>query len=82
MPFITEELWNQIDDDRGYIMLSDYPVPEKFDHSLNNDFKKIFEIVTGLRKLKSDNKIKQIDIVEVMVNKKSEFDFDYLQRFN
>ncbi len=75
MPFITEELWNQIDDDRGYIMLSDYPVAEKFDHSLNNDFKKIFEIVTGLRKLKSDNKIKQIDIVEVMVNKKSEFDF-------
>ena len=75
MPFITEELWNQIDDDRGYIMLSDYPVPEKFDHSLNNDFKKIFEIVTGLRKLKSDNKIKQIDVVEVMVNKKSEFDF-------
>ena len=75
MPFITEELWNQIDDDRGYIMLSDYPALEKFDHSLNNDFKKIFEIVTGLRKLKSDNKIKQIDIVEVMVNKKSEFDF-------
>ena len=75
MPFITEELWNQIDDDRGYIMLSDYPSPEKFDDSLNNDFKKIFEIVTGLRKLKSDNKIKQIDVVEVMVNKKSEFDF-------
>ena len=56
-------------------MLSDYPSPEKFDDSLNNDFKKIFEIVTGLRKLKSDNKIKQIDVVEVMVNKKSEFDF-------
>ena len=75
MPFITEELWNQIDDNRDYIMLSDYPTPEKFDDSLNNDFKKIFEIVTGLRKLKSDNKIKQIDVVEVMVNKKSEFDF-------
>ena len=39
-------------------------------------FKKIFEIVTGLRKLKSDNKIKQIDVVEVMVNQKSEFDFN------
>ncbi len=75
MPFITEELWNQIDDDRDYIMLSDYPTPEKFNDSLNNDFKKIFEIVTGLRKLKSDNKIKQIDVVEVMVNKKSEFDY-------
>ncbi len=75
MPFITEELWNQIDDDRDYIMLSDYPTPEKFNDSINNDFKKIFEIVTGLRKLKSDNKIKQIDIVEVMVNKKSEFDY-------
>ena len=75
MPFITEELWNQINDDRDYIMLSDYPAPEKFDDSLNNDFKKVFEIVTGLRKLKSDNKVKQIDVVEVMVNKKSEFDF-------
>ena len=75
MPFITEELWNQINDDRDYIMLSEYPTPEKFDDSLNNDFKKVFEIVTGLRKLKSDNKVRQIDLVQVMVNKKSEFDF-------
>ena len=76
MPFITEELWNQIDKERDYIMVSDYPLTEKFDKNLNNDFKKIFEIVTGLRKLKSDNKIKQIDVVEVMVNQKSEFDFN------
>jgi len=75
MPFITEELWNQIDNDRDYIMLSEYPLPEKFEKSLNNDFKKVFEIVTGLRKLKSDNKVRQIDVVQVMVNKKSEFDF-------
>lgn len=75
MPFITEELWNEIDNKRDYIMVSDYPLPEKFDKSLNNDFKKVFEIVTGLRKLKSDNKVRQIDVVQVMVNKKSEFDF-------
>ena len=56
-------------------MISEYPLPENFDEVLNNDFKKVFEMVTGLRKLKSDNKIKQIDIVEVMVNKKSDFDF-------
>ena len=76
MPFITEELWNQIDEGRDYIMISEYPNAEKFDTKLNQDFKKIFEIVTGLRKLKSDNKIKQIDVVEVMVNKKSEFNFN------
>jgi len=76
MPFITEELWNQIDKERDYIMISEYPNPEKFDTKLNEDFKKLFDIVTGLRKLKSDNKIKQIDVVEVMVNKKSEFNFD------
>ena len=75
MPFITEELWNQIDKERGYIMISEYPLPENFDEVLNNDFKKVFEMVTGLRKLKSDNKTKQIDVVEVMVNKKSDFDF-------
>ncbi|MAR85585.1 MAG: valine--tRNA ligase [Cytophagia bacterium] len=76
MPFITEELWNQIDEGRDYIMISEYPNAEKFNTKLNQDFKKIFEIVTGLRKLKSDNKIKQIDVVEVMVNKKSEFNFN------
>ncbi len=75
MPFITEELWNQINKDRDYIMISEYPLLENFDEVLNNDFKKVFEMVTGLRKLKSDNKIKQIDVVEVMVNKKSKFDF-------
>ena len=76
MPFITEELWNQIDEGKDYIMISEYPNAEKFDTKLNQDFKKIFEIVTGLRKLKSDNKIKQIDVVEVMVNNKSEFNFN------
>ena len=76
MPFITEELWNQINNKRDYIMISDYPSSEKFDIKLNEDFNKIFEIVTGLRKLKSDNKIKQIDIVKVLVNKKSNFDFN------
>ena len=75
MPFITEELWNQIDNQRDYIMISDYPLPANFNKILNYDFKKVFEIVTGIRKLKSDNKIKQIDVVQVMVNKKSEFDF-------
>ena len=76
MPFITEELWNQIDKERDYIMISDYPKPEKFDTNLNDDFKKVLEMVTGLRKLKSDNKVRQIDVVQVMVNKKSDFDFN------
>ena len=76
MPFITEELWNQIDRERGYIMLSDYPKPNEFDAGLNEDFKKVFEMVTGLRKLKSDNKVKQIEVVKIMVNKKSGFDFN------
>ena len=76
MPFITEELWNQIDRERGYIMLSEYPKPNEFDAQLNEDFKKVFEMVTGLRKLKSDNKVKQIEIVKIMVNKKSGFDFN------
>ena len=76
MPFITEELWNQIDRERGYIMLSDYPKPNEFDALLNKDFKKVFEMVTGLRKLKSDNKVKQIEVVKIMINKKSDFDFN------
>ena len=76
MPFITEELWNQIDNKRDYIMISKYPETENFNKSLNEEFKKVFEIVTGLRKLKSDNNVKQVDIVQILVNNKSGFNYE------
>ncbi len=76
MPFITEELWNQIDNKRDYIMISKYPEIGNFNKNLNEEFKKVFEIVTGLRKLKSDNNVKQIDIVQILVNNKSGFDYE------
>ena len=76
MPFITEELWNQIDNKRDYIMISKYPEIGSFDKNLNEEFKKVFDIVTGLRKLKSDNNVMQIDIVQILVNNKSGFDYE------
>ena len=77
MPFITEELWNQIDEKRdNYLMNSSYPDSKKCDKNLNDEFKKVFEIVTGLRKLKSDNNIKQIDVVQVFINNKTGFNYD------
>ena len=77
MPFITEELWNQIDEKRdNYLMNSSYPDSKKYDKNLNDEFKKVFEIVTGLRKLKSDNNIKQIDVVQVFINNKTGFNYD------
>ena len=76
MPFITEELWNQIDNKRDYIMISKYPETENFNKSLNEEFKNVFEIVTGLRKLKSDNNVKQVDIVQILVNNKSGFNYE------
>ena len=77
MPFITEELWNQIDEKRdNYLMNSSYPDSKKYDKNLNGEFKKVFEIVTGLRKLKSDNNIKQIDVVQVFINNKTGFNYD------
>ena len=77
MPFITEELWNQIDEKRdNYLMNSSYPDSKKYDKNLNGEFKKVFEIVTGLRKLKSDNNVKQIDVVQVFINNKTGFNYD------
>ena len=77
MPFITEELWNQIDEKRdNYLMNSSYPDSKKYDKNLNGEFKKVFEIVTGQRKLKSDNNFKQIDVVQVFINNKTGFNYD------
>ena len=77
MPFITEELWNQIDEKRdNYLMNSSYPDSKKYDKNLNGEFKKVFEIVTGLRKLKSDNNVKQIEVVQVFINNKTGFNYD------
>ena len=76
MPFITEELWHLIQEKReDYIINAPYPKDYVFDNKLNASLQKIFELVTNVRKLKSDNNIKQKEVVEISIINHSKFDY-------
>ena len=77
MPFITEELWHLIENKReDYVINATYPKSDSYDNKINDNFDKTFDIVTSIRKVKSDNGIKQKEKVSLSVIKKSGFDFN------
>ena len=77
MPFITEELWHLIENKReDYVINATYPKSDSYDNKINDNFDKTFDIVTSIRKAKSDNGIKQKEKVSLSVINKSEFDFN------
>ncbi len=77
MPFITEELWHLIENKReNYVINATYPKSDSYDNKINDNFDKIFDIVTSIRKVKSDNGIKQKEKVSLSVIKKSGFDYN------
>lgn len=58
MPFITEEIWHLIDEDRKEsIMIADMPEKEDYDDSLIEAFEQVKSIVTSIRNVRNDNGI-------------------------
>ena len=81
MPFITEELWHLIENKReDYVINATYPKSDSYDNKINDNFDKTFDIVTSIRKAKSDNGIKQKEKVSLSVINKSGFDYNNLKR--
>ena len=77
MPFITEEIWHLIENKReDYVINATYPKSDSYDNKINDNFDKTFDIVTSIRKAKSDNGIKQKEKVSLSVIKKSGFDYN------
>ena len=77
MPFITEELWHLIENKReDYVINATYPKSDSYDNKINDNFDKTFDIVTSIRKAKSDNGIKQKEKVSLSVINKSGFDYN------
>ena len=77
MPFITEELWHLIENKReDYVINATYPQSDSYNKKINDNFDKTFDIVTSIRKVKSDNGIKQKEKVSLSVINKSGFDYN------
>ena len=59
MPFLTEEIWQFIEDrtsDKALI-ISDYPVKDEFNESLIEDFEKVKDIVSGIRTIRKNKNL-------------------------
>lgn len=80
MPFITEEIWQQIADRKSEeaMIVSQYPKPQEYDNQLIKDFDVVKEIISGLRVARKENSIPFKDEIScsVMNNESFTTDFD------
>jgi len=80
MPFITEELWQQIADrsPEEALIIAEYPVIGKVDKAIIEEFKTATEVISGIRTIRKDKNIAFKNQIEfsVLNNEKSSSKFD------
>ncbi|AMC10347.1 valine--tRNA ligase [Lutibacter profundi] len=80
MPFISEEIWQEIKDrtPEEALIIAEYPTKENVDQSLINDFKLASEIISNIRTIRKDKNIAFKDTIEFFAfnNKNSNRKFD------
>ncbi|WP_456424221.1 valine--tRNA ligase [Lutibacter sp.] len=80
MPFISEEIWQEIKDrtPEEALIIAKYPTTENIDKSLINDFKFTADIISNIRAIRKDKNIAFKDSIELFIlnNEKSNSKFD------
>ena len=70
MPFITEEIWHLLyGENAGSIMISQMPVPKKYDEKMLDHFPYTLEIVTSIRSIRKDKNIPIKDKLDLFILK-------------
>ena len=72
MPFLSEELWHQIDDREEDIIISSWPMVKDIDEQLINDFENTVEIVSGIRNIRKQKNITKKEKLELLIIEKIE----------
>ncbi|MBI5574512.1 MAG: class I tRNA ligase family protein, partial [Elusimicrobia bacterium] len=69
MPFITEEIFQNITEQKKNIMVSDYPKFDgtKINETAEKEIQKVIEIITAIRNIRSVMNIKLSDTVDIVV---------------
>ena len=70
MPFLSEELWHQIDDREEDIIISSWPMVKDIDEQLINDFENTVEIVSGIRNIRKQKNITKKEKLELLIIEK------------
>jgi valyl-tRNA synthetase len=68
-PFITEEIWQMLTERKSgeCIMISQIPKVEKYDSELLAAFENVKEVISGIRKIRTDKNIAQKETLELKV---------------
>ncbi len=80
MPFISEEIWQQIADrtPEEALIIAEYPKSTEFDEHVIKEFKVVSEVISGIRSIRKDKNIAFKNKIEfsVLNNGKVNSDFD------
>ena len=72
MPFITEEIWHLLRQQKQDILVSSMPKAEDFDINLLQEFDFAFEVITSVRNFRKQKNIPNKDLLELKVKKNNE----------
>ncbi|MFO7749969.1 MAG: valine--tRNA ligase [Desulfobacteraceae bacterium] len=73
MPFVTEEIWNMLPSVEGSVMHADFPgkrdeLSQMQNDTVENDMGFLFEIISGIRNIRSEIKIKPSTLLSLVVH--------------
>lgn len=78
MPFITEEIWQLMDDrkDGESLMVEKMPEAEKYNDEIIDAFESVKEVISGVRNIRNENNIAQKEQIELKVKGDYENQYD------
>ncbi|MBU8891437.1 MAG: valine--tRNA ligase [Bacteroidales bacterium] len=78
MPFITEEIWQLIEDRKPgeSIMIEKMPVSETYSNKTIQAFERVKEVISGVRNVRKENNIAQKESLALKVNGNYDNDYD------
>ena len=81
MPFISEEIWHQINDrdDKDALIVASWPKAGAFDLDLIGEFETINELITAIRNTRNAKGMKKLDPIELKIRCK---DREKYSRYN
>ncbi|MFZ1807101.1 MAG: valine--tRNA ligase [Cyclobacteriaceae bacterium] len=70
MPFITEELWHELDgkDEKDCIIVASYPTPSAFDAGIIDQAAFSFEVITQIRNIRNTKGISPKESIDLIVS--------------
>ena len=69
MPFITEELWQNIQDQQGaYLIKAEWPEVKPFDQGTLDQVDRLFDIVSNVRNVRNSKQLGQKDLLPLSIN--------------